>query len=501
MTSVLVETEDFVAVSRRVYTALGDPMADAYGRLLDALQPCGAMAGDDPGGVSWAASYDPAARSALSAATEVIDTCYRLSAMFARTAHNYAAADHASTPGVRHAIAGLPRPTEFLGRCPPPSARGGTGGTPHGWGLIKDVVGYLWPDGDPGRLRSAGAAWSAAQDVLYQCGAIAQSAWLANPVPGVPEAPDIERVCTTLGARVNELSAVHGALATACNQLADHIDDAHNAVKGELESLLDWTAGIEFTGAALSWCTFGGSEGVAQGAESIRIGVTAARVGTIIARFISLARRVAHSIAVLAERADALAAELRLAIGTRLTEVVVRFAHLLPPRLGEAFTLGADGALVAGGVPRIFVVAMEGGEAAVPRAAGLGSLERLVVESEALSSDFEVVGAGRVTRRINFRPRGSDPRWGLTRKHIAKHLFGDGPYSLRSIDPAGTSDVWIQYLQELAGRAPTRLYADGVIDIVGTFARSTARGTFRLGMRLAPDGKGGFDLVTILTRQ
>ena len=111
-----------------------------------------------------------------------------------------------------------------------------------------------------------------------------------------------------------------------------------------------------------------------------------------------------------------------------------------------------------------------------------------------------VEGAGSGTRSLNFRSNASDPNWGLTGKHLDKHLFGDGPMSLRSIDPGGTTDDWVGFIQDLAGRPSTASLKGGIEDIIGTFPRAGG-GSFQFGIRIAPGENGSWDLVTLLTKQ
>jgi hypothetical protein len=112
-----------------------------------------------------------------------------------------------------------------------------------------------------------------------------------------------------------------------------------------------------------------------------------------------------------------------------------------------------------------------------------------------------VPGSGTSTRRINVRPHASDPNWGLTRKHLDKHMFGNGPHSLRTIDPSGTTEQWRDHMQDLASRPATTVYDSGVEDVIGEFAKADGSGTFKFGIRIAPKGDGSWDLVTLLTRQ
>ena len=112
-----------------------------------------------------------------------------------------------------------------------------------------------------------------------------------------------------------------------------------------------------------------------------------------------------------------------------------------------------------------------------------------------------IVGEGTSTRRINFRPHAADPDWGLTKVHVNKHIFGRSKFSLSVIDPAGTTDDWFRYIQDLANRPPTKTLDDGIIDIKGKFPKADGTGTFRLGIRLSPTPDRTFDLVTLLTSQ
>jgi len=116
-------------------------------------------------------------------------------------------------------------------------------------------------------------------------------------------------------------------------------------------------------------------------------------------------------------------------------------------------------------------------------------------------TDPVIVGSARNTRLINYRPRAADPKWGLRGDHLRKHIFGPEPSALAEIDPVGTPDRWLAYMQDLASRPATVRRLDGVEDIIGTFAKADGSGTFKFGIRVMPTADGSFDLVTLLTRQ
>jgi hypothetical protein len=329
-----VETEDFARASRSIFSDAADPMFAAISRLITTLQDSGGMAGSDPAGRDWASAYDRATTATLGASQDVINGCYKLSAMFAQTARNYEAADAASTAGVRRAIAAAAAtaPTESRIWLNPqlPGAAGGSGGEPSHWGLIADVVGYVWPNGHQDRLRTAAAAWRASGDGLWKLSANISVAAAQASSDRLPEYADMSTVCDSLYTHIGAVSMVQFSLADACDQLADHLDEVHSAVEHELVSLIEWTAGIEAGGALLSLCTFGAAEAPTQAVEAGRIAKTAAKVGELIQKFVALARTAAQAVAGIVDRADRVAAELVGLLDVRLSAAVVATVKVLP---------------------------------------------------------------------------------------------------------------------------------------------------------------------------
>ncbi len=111
------------------------------------------------------------------------------------------------------------------------------------------------------------------------------------------------------------------------------------------------------------------------------------------------------------------------------------------------------------------------------------------------------VATRRIQRVVHLQPHADDPRWGLTLKHVNKHLFGVGPKSLRVIDPGGAPALWMSYVADLTCRPVTTRPAAGIEDVMGVFPRADRTGFFTFGIRIAPTGDGTFDLVTLLTKQ
>jgi hypothetical protein len=110
-------------------------------------------------------------------------------------------------------------------------------------------------------------------------------------------------------------------------------------------------------------------------------------------------------------------------------------------------------------------------------------------------------GATGDLRVINSTPHPVHSDWGFSPVHTEKHFFGRGPYSLSTIDPAGTTEMWLGHLRELSTRPVTTLRSNGMQDIKGRFEKADGSGRFKLGIRLMPRDDGTFDLVTVLTGQ
>jgi len=184
-------------------------------------------------------------------------------------------------------------------------------------------------------------------------------------------------------------------------------------------------------------------------------------------------------------------------LGTDLTR-----QHHGEPVSNTDLALTALGAIPLGGR------ALKTGEhlaEALPRVAetlGTRQLGRAAPAITGIEGDgFVMLGPNTITRKINWRPNAADPNWGLTRRHVQKHLFGRSEYSLNHVDPGGTPEKWLGHIQDLAGRPTTKVWSNGVEEVMGRFARADGAGTMKLGIRVFRYQDGTFDLVTILTGQ
>lgn len=340
-----------ISVDPDVYDAASKVFgADIHSRLSGActglqsrLSGTGGMAGTDPAGARWASSYDDTARTVHSLMGDLAAASTVLAAMLQQTGFNHGMADSASDPG--HSV---PTPPDGATYKPGPenlpdlpSARGSSSGPPALWWLVEHTVGYVWPDGDPGKLRAAASAWSAAADSLDGATAFIPEALSAIASQQSPEVDDAFTVCSAMGSHISDVSSACRALSSACSGFASEVDKAHHDIESQLTSLAEWTAGIEAGGFLLGLVTAGGADVAAQGAEASRVATVAARIGKIIQTLVDLAGTVARGIDEILGNVAEVAGRLKVILGARLSKVVTALAARLPGSAEDA----ADDAL------------------------------------------------------------------------------------------------------------------------------------------------------------
>lgn len=125
------------------------------------------------------------------------------------------------------------------------------------------------------------------------------------------------------------------------------------------------------------------------------------------------------------------------------------------------------------------------------------SIKNFLIEMGNIS---KLAKEGSQLRKINLNSA-TNPKWGLTRKHLTKHFFGEAKHSLSVIDPHGNADIWLKNMSELAQRQASYIDGDGIMNIIKTFPKTDGLGTYKMGVRLFELKDGSFDLVTILTNQ
>ncbi|MGH3774033.1 MAG: hypothetical protein ACRDRW_22025 [Pseudonocardiaceae bacterium] len=291
-----VDPATFEAASKVFGQTIADALSHSFTTLRDGLSDCGGMAGTDPGGTRWGSAYDNAVVEITGVTQDVFNGVSRLAGLLEMTGFNHGQANSASTPGGTVQTTDTMSYDHEVSLTPPPSASGGSGSAPDGWGLISGLVGYVWPNGDQGKLRAAASAWSTAARSVAFAGEEVPAAVAQISMQTSPEVADATQACTAMDTHLHDLSTAYTSMATACDDYAHHLDDAHSQVIDELVSLLEWTATLEIAGGVFAVFTAGISEAAANTALAARCAVVATRVAGILSRLIELAGEVAQAI-------------------------------------------------------------------------------------------------------------------------------------------------------------------------------------------------------------
>ncbi len=127
---------------------------------------------------------------------------------------------------------------------------------------------------------------------------------------------------------------------------------------------------------------------------------------------------------------------------------------------------------------------------------GLVGTAKKVAEKVGKSS-HEIVGSGSVLRKVEFFA-------GLHHGKI-NHFWGRGKYSLRTLDPRGNPDKWMQHIIRLAqrGKGVVKNIPTGqTMEIMGKMSKSGNSDILNIGVRLfKASASNTWKLATILTKQ
>lgn len=333
-----VDTTSYESAADTFY----DVNSDAADAVIDAAQGAeggGGMAGCDSSGVEWAAAYDGAVKQALDAGTSMVDVLGHLGDLLGKTGANHGDADTSSIPngpGASYPGTGGSKGACSVGLSTPPSADGSPGDEPDGWGLVAHLMSWTWPNGHQDQLRSVGSAWQkAGNDLTTFSYDISPAITLVNEQKS-PEVQPASKACTDAQTAMQDLGGAYVGIGQACNDYAQHLDDAHHEVLEELKSLLEWTVGIEAGGAVLAFFTAGISEAAAQAAEAARCALAATRIGSALSKLAELARAVVTAIKGFATTIGEIVAKLGKFTKGVVDAAVEKVGRLLAKGLSEA---------------------------------------------------------------------------------------------------------------------------------------------------------------------
>ncbi|MGL6234239.1 MAG: RHS repeat-associated core domain-containing protein [Segniliparus sp.] len=291
-----VDPNDYASAATTM-DGVGSSARSAVSALAGGLGGSSGMAGSDDPAKRFAEVYDPGAKQALDAAANLINNAGLYATLLHATGSNHATADGNSTiGGGDSALGAAPSPADFSAPSVP-SCLDSSEGQPDGivaevWDAIKGKVGYLWPNGDEGRLNSAKSTWSSAASSVQAAGEQITSVLALINAQQAPEVSLVAQKHTDLKKDFDSFVEAAKAMGDACGEYSGYVVNTRN----ELIAALKSAAKEILAEAAISLVItiFSGPIGAAVGAiaGSATIMRIVNRVRSILSKLISLAEKV-----------------------------------------------------------------------------------------------------------------------------------------------------------------------------------------------------------------
>jgi hypothetical protein len=304
MVAIVVDPQRLVECAGHISSAHAE-IVRGTDALTGGLARCGGMAGHDPAGIDWAAAYDPTSSSLLALCADLAERLATHVHALNQSAAAYGASEEWFGGGPQPGLQLAPAQTAAgVHRRSIPTALGGEPFSPSDQvtQLVVQLVGAVWPNGDPALLRSASSQWgtlSASLDSARRT-SLASAAGsldgLASPTvtAAAERAMELDRALEHLSAGALELS-------DACVDLARHIDSTHQEVRCELVSLMAELGLTVLLSTLTSAVTAGLGAIVGSVASAGRVGVAVARITALFQRLAALARPAVERIGRLGE--------------------------------------------------------------------------------------------------------------------------------------------------------------------------------------------------------
>ena len=272
-----------------------------YDQLTRQLAGYAAMAGTDSSSADFATAYDDAAQQAVHALADLVASFANAGRVTHAAVTNHRVAEARSVIGGAPIYDGGVLPSggfvEVLPSSPPSSLGGDTPALPGKVSWILDhVQGAVFPDADVDRLRAAERTWRAAaeslDDLVTCCDSAVRGFW-GERSPEIPLAIEATRELETT---VRDVAAQYVALASACQQYADHVEAARAQIIEVAEWLLEQFVEGVLISAAIGALTGGAGAGASMAAVLARLAAESPRFARIIETLRSLAAAVAAGV-------------------------------------------------------------------------------------------------------------------------------------------------------------------------------------------------------------
>ena len=250
------------------------------------LADCAGMAGADATSSEFTRAYDAGAREAMLALADLTHSYIGIGRLLATSGSNHAGAEAASAGLAVSAYVGGSLDDDGFVRirpAPPPSSHGAQQPSlsrVDAW-ILDQIEGFVWPGADVARLRSAATAWRRAAASVAGLTDHVDTAEGFLARQRSPEVPLSLSVLAELATLIGDTARQLDGLATACEEYAAAVEDAHARTR----ALLAEIGQLVVEGLALSVVVTGVTGGPGGGAAAA---VALARVRAYAPRFHAL---------------------------------------------------------------------------------------------------------------------------------------------------------------------------------------------------------------------
>jgi len=251
VTTVAVVGSGYTGAVERLRAADHTAAAQSQELARD-LAGCGAMIGNPTLTGGLAHAYDRAATGALAAHATLTTTLTGLGTAMAACLYNHTRAEIASYLGATHDLDDPTDPTgldtggdrggwDQLDPASPPTSLGGTDLDLPGWAreVLDLVQGFVWPDADLPKLRTAATAWHRTGQGLSLVAADVLDAAGALDAERSPEIPLAQAALRRVHGQVYDLAADHHRIAAVCTQYADVVAQHRALILGLVQDVKD----------------------------------------------------------------------------------------------------------------------------------------------------------------------------------------------------------------------------------------------------------------------
>jgi hypothetical protein len=194
--------------------------------------------GQDAAGTAFGFAYQDSARALVDGVGKGVNALRHIGYLIQGSATNYSRAEAAAD--IRGGASPLPAPVAPAQYSAPggdPDVNGPGQTPPVLWYLVEFLVGDWWPNGSPGELRAAAAAWSVIATPLYGVASGDSGAYATIDAQQMPDKEPMKTAVRDVGTAMSSLAGEAQKLAGELTGFATDVETTQNAIRDLLNKL------------------------------------------------------------------------------------------------------------------------------------------------------------------------------------------------------------------------------------------------------------------------